>query len=46
MKSLGTEKKASKPAAKAPEAVKEVIDFSDRSDHLTQSMHLPSPIHS
>ena len=28
MKSLGTEKKASKPAAKAPEAVKEVIDFS------------------
>ena len=28
MKSLGTEKKASKPAAKAPEAKKEVIDFS------------------
>ena len=28
MKSLGTDKKASKPAAKAPEAVKEVIDFS------------------
>ena len=28
MKSLGTEKKASKPAAKSPEAVKEVIDFS------------------
>ena len=28
MKSLGTEKKESKPAAKAPEAVKEVIDFS------------------
>ena len=28
MKSLGTEKKVSKPAAKAPEAVKEVIDFS------------------
>ena len=28
MKSLGTEKKASKPAAKAPEAVKEVIDCS------------------
>ena len=28
MKSLGTDKKASKPAAKAPEAKKEVIDFS------------------
>ena len=28
MKSLGTDKKASKPAAKAPEAIKEVIDFS------------------
>ena len=28
MKSLGTEKKSSKPAAKAPEAKKEVIDFS------------------
>jgi len=28
MKSLGTDKKVSKPAAKAPEAKKEVIDFS------------------
>ena len=28
MKSLGTDKKASKPAAKAPEVKKEVIDFS------------------
>ena len=28
MKSLGTDKKASKPVAKAPEAKKEVIDFS------------------